>query len=173
MCRFLEKFNLLRLNQGRNRNYEQASYKHWNQNHDKKKNPQNRKPRARWLHRWILTLRDKLMPILLETLSKNCRIRNTSKLTHKATITLIPKQDKDTTHRKENYRPIYLITPSWITVLSWWRGLCNPMKLWAMPFRANQEEWVIVESSDKIWPARGQNGKPLLYTSHEDTMNCI
>ena len=28
MCRFLEKFNLLRLNQGRNRNYEQASYKH-------------------------------------------------------------------------------------------------------------------------------------------------
>ena len=28
MCRFLEKFNLPRLNQGRNRNYEQANYKH-------------------------------------------------------------------------------------------------------------------------------------------------
>ena len=29
--------------------------------------------------------------------------------------------------------------PSWITALSWWRSLCNSMKLWAMPCRANQD----------------------------------
>ena len=29
--------------------------------------------------------------------------------------------------------------PSWITALSWRRGLCNSMKLWAMPRRATQD----------------------------------
>ena len=113
MCRFLEKFNLPRLNQGRNRNYEQANYKHWNQNHDKKKKiPKTESPgQDGFTGEFYQTFRDELMLILLENLSKNFRMRNTSKLTHKATITLIPKQDKDITHRKDNYRPIYLITP--------------------------------------------------------------
>ena len=46
--------------------------------------------------------------------------------------------------------------PSQITALLWWRGLCNSMKLWAMPCRATQDRWVIAESSDKMWSARGK-----------------
>ena len=41
-------------------------------------------------------------------------------------------------------------SPSWITALPWRRGLHNAMKLWAMPCRATQDRWVIVESSDKM-----------------------
>ena len=40
---------------------------------------------------------------------------------------------------------------SWITAFSWWKGLCNSMKLWTMPCRATQDEWVTVKSSDKMW----------------------
>ena len=29
--------------------------------------------------------------------------------------------------------------PSWIIALSWWMGLCNSMKLWAMPHRVTQD----------------------------------
>ena len=36
-------------------------------------------------------------------------------------------------------------TPSWITALSWWRGLCNSVKLWATPCRATQDSWVTVK----------------------------
>ena len=46
------------------------------------------------------------MPVLLK-LSKNCRGKNTSNSFYEATITLIPKPDKDNT-KKENYRPISL-----------------------------------------------------------------
>ena len=49
------------------------------------------------------------------------------------------------------------------------------MKLWAMPCRATQDGWVTVESSDKLsgkFTGEG-NGKPLQYTSHGNTMNCI
>ena len=35
-------------------------------------------------------------------------------------------------------------TPSWITVLLWWRGWHNSMKQWAMPCTATQEGQVIV-----------------------------
>ena len=47
------------------------------------------------------------MPVLLK-LSKNCRGKNTSNSFYEATITLIPKPDKDNT-KKENYRPISLM----------------------------------------------------------------
>ena len=53
MDRFLEKFNLLRLNQ-EDRNYEQPKYKQWNWNCDKK-SPKTQKPKTRWLHRRILS----------------------------------------------------------------------------------------------------------------------
>ena len=46
------------------------------------------------------------MPILLK-LSKNCRGRHSNSF-YEATITLIPKPDKDST-KKENYRPILLM----------------------------------------------------------------
>ena len=45
------------------------------------------------------------------------------------------------------------------------------MKLCAMPCRATQDRWVIVESSDKTWSTGEGNGKPLQYTSLEDPMN--
>ena len=47
------------------------------------------------------------MPVLLK-LSKNCRGKNTSNSFYEATITLIPKPDKDNT-KKESCRPISLM----------------------------------------------------------------
>ena len=45
------------------------------------------------------------------------------------------------------------------------------MELWAMPCRATQEGWVMVESSDKMWSIGEGNGKPLQYSSPENPMN--
>ena len=39
---------------------------------------------------------------------KNCRGANTLTTSYEATITLIPKADKDTTE-KENYRPMFMM----------------------------------------------------------------
>ena len=64
------------------------------------------------------------------------------------------------------------VTPSQIIALSWRRGLCNSMKLWAIPCRATPDGWVIAESSDKTWPAGG-DGKPPQYSWHENLMNYI
>ena len=64
----------------------------------------------------------------------------------------------------------FSLSPSWITALSWWRGLHNSMKLWAMPYRATQEGCVIVESS-KMWSTGGGNGKPLQYSCLKNPMN--
>ena len=52
--------------------------------------------------------REELTPILLKLFQKSCRRRQTSKQFYEATITLIPKPDKDAT-KKENYRPILLM----------------------------------------------------------------
>ena len=65
------------------------------------------------------------------------------------------------------------VCPSWITALSWRRGLHNSMKLWAMLCRATQDERVIAESSDKTWSAGRGNGKPPQYICYENLMNCI
>ena len=56
MDRFLEKFNLPRLNQEEIYFYfyQQPSYKHWNWSCDQK-SPKKQKPRTRWLHRRILS----------------------------------------------------------------------------------------------------------------------
>ena len=64
-------------------------------------------------------------------------------------------------------------SPSWITALSWWRGLCNSMKLWAMLHRVIQDGWVIVKSSDKMWSTGERNGKPLQYSCYENPMNSM
>ena len=45
------------------------------------------------------------------------------------------------------------------------------MKLWAMPCRAIQDGWVMVESSDKMLSTREGNGKPLQHSCLENTMN--
>ena len=39
-----------------------------------------------------------------------------------------------------NMRKLMILTPSWIIALSWQRGLCNSIKLWAMPCRASQDD---------------------------------
>ena len=44
------------------------------------------------------------------------------------------------------------------------------MKLGSMPCRATQDEWVMVESSDKTWSGE-RNGKPLQYFCLENPMN--
>ena len=56
------------------------------------------------------TFREELMPILLK-LSKNCTGRTIPNWFYKATITLIPKPDRQHTHthKRTNYRPISLI----------------------------------------------------------------
>ena len=62
-------------------------------------------------------------------------------------LTLI-HQRADKQDGNHNYRKLTkLIT--WITALS------NSMKLWAMPYRAIQDRWVMVESSDKTWSTGG------------------
>ena len=45
------------------------------------------------------------------------------------------------------------------------------MKLGAMPCKATQDGWVIVESSDKMWSTGEGNGKPLQYSCLENPMN--
>ena len=42
-----------------------------------------------------------------------------------------------------------------------------------MPCRATQEEWVMVESSDKTWSTREGNGKPLQYFCLEKPMKSM
>ena len=71
------------------------------------------------------------------------------------------RQNENHNHRKL----IKLIT--WTTVLS------NSTKLWAMPCRAAQDGWVMVENSDKMWSTGEGNGKPLQYSWLENPMNSM
>ena len=43
----------------------------------------------------------------------------------------------------------------------------------AMPCKATQDRWVMVESSDKMWFTRERNGKPLQHSYLENTMNSM
>ena len=79
MDRFLEKFNLPRLNQEEIEIMNNPITSTEIEAMIKKKLPKKQNPKTRWLHRSYPTFREKLMPILLK-LSKNCRGRNTSKL---------------------------------------------------------------------------------------------
>ena len=42
-----------------------------------------------------------------------------------------------------------------------------------MPCRATQDGWVMVESSNKIWPAGKENGKSLQYSCLENTVSSM
>ena len=43
----------------------------------------------------------------------------------------------------------HIISPSWITALSWPRNLSNSMKQWGMLCRATRDGWVILKISDQ------------------------
>ena len=42
-----------------------------------------------------------------------------------------------------------------------------------MPCGATQDGWVMVASSDKMWPTGEGNGKPLQYSCLENPMDCM
>ena len=52
-------------------------------------------------------------------------------------------------------------------------ALSNSMKLWAIPCRATQVGWVMVESSDKTWSIGEGNSKPLHKSSFENPKNSM
>ena len=52
-------------------------------------------------------------------------------------------------------------------------SLCDSMKLWAMPCRATQDGWGMLEYSDKMWSTGEGNDKPLQYSCLENSMNSM
>ena len=58
-------------------------------------------------------------------------------------------------------------------LITWTTAWSNSMKLWAMPCRATQDGWVIVESSDKTWSIGEGNSKLLQYSCLENPMNSM
>ena len=52
-------------------------------------------------------------------------------------------------------------------------ALSNSMKLWAMPRKATQDGWVMVESYNKTWSTGEGNGKALQYSCLENPMNSM
>ena len=55
------------------------------------------------------TFREDLMPVLLKFFQEIAEEGTLPNSFYEATITLIPKPDKDNVHTKENYRPISLM----------------------------------------------------------------
>ena len=103
MDRFLEKFNLPRLNQEEieimNNPVTSTEIEAVIKNHPKNKSPGT----DGFTGEFYQTFREELMPILLKLFQKIAEERTLPNSFYEATITLIPKLDK------ENYRPISLM----------------------------------------------------------------
>ena len=66
-----------------------------------------------------------------------------------------------------------LISWSINELFTWTTALSNSVKLWAMPCRATQDGWVMMERSDRKLSTGEGNGKPLQYSCLENPMNSI
>ena len=108
MDRFSEKFNLPRLNKEEieimNNPITSTEIEAVIKNF-----PQNKSPKLHgFTGEFYQTFREDLMPILLKLFQKSAGEGILPNSFYKATITLIPKSDKDST-KEENYRPIALM----------------------------------------------------------------
>ena len=109
MDKFLEKYNLPKLNQEEienlNRPITSTEIKTLIRHLPVKKSPGADGFTAEFYQKF----REELAPILLKLSQKIAEEGKLPKSFYEATITLIPKPDKDVTHTKENYRPISLM----------------------------------------------------------------
>ena len=109
MDKFLEKYNLPKLNQDKienlNRPITGTEIKTGIKNL-----PINKRPgQDGFTGEFYQKFREELIPILLKLFHKIAEEGELPNSFYEATITLIPKPDKDATHKKENYRPISLM----------------------------------------------------------------
>ena len=108
MDRFLEKLNLPRLNQEEieimNNLMTSTEIEPMIKNLPKNKSPGP----GGFTGEFYQTFREELMPILLKLFQKTVEEGTLPNSFYEATITLIPKTDRDNT-KKENYRPISLM----------------------------------------------------------------
>ena len=108
MDKFFKRYNLPRLNQEEIENMNRPITS--NEIETVIKNlPTNRSPGPNgFIGEFYQTFREELTPILLKLFKKIAEEGTLSNSFYEATITLLPKPDRDTT-KKENYRPISLI----------------------------------------------------------------
>ena len=107
MDKFLEKYNFPKLNQEETENLNR-SITSMEIETVVKNLPTNKSPGPNgFTDEFYQKIREELTPILLKLFQKIAEEGKLSNSFYEATITLIPKADKDTT-KKENYRPISL-----------------------------------------------------------------